>query len=235
MGYVMHCHIRQYGSFLKCHRHSFAQWVLPIKGELVLNVNQTMTSVNQQHGAFIHSQKSHGYYSQSDDNQFLVIDEPVARCQRRLPSSFKLTPALSEFITWYTNHAFTAAINGSVNDLLLNLLWQPFIQTTDERMLLAYAFIEQQFASPIDVIALANHVSLSISQCQRRFKTAFGMTLQKAWVIQRIKYAKTLLQQGYSIQQTAALVGYQTSSSFCRAFKAIVGKTAKNYQKRIIG
>ncbi|PWQ95166.1 helix-turn-helix domain-containing protein [Leucothrix arctica] len=84
---------------------------------------------------------------------------------------------------------------------------------------------------------IANHVNLSISTLQRRFKSVFGMTVIEYARTERLEKAKrALVDEGLSIGEAAYLSGYQHASSFVSAFTKhfdISPSRYKNTQKLV--
>ena len=90
---------------------------------------------------------------------------------------------------------------------------------------------------PVSLQEIANHMNLSVSTLQRRFKSVFGMTVIEYARIERLEKAKrALIEDDLSIGEAAYLSGYQHASSFVSAFTKhfdISPSRYKNTQKLV--
>ena len=89
--------------------------------------------------------------------------------------------------------------------------------------------LEEQIASRLSVGELADFLGISLSHLKRLFARYAGMGAHEYFNILKIQRAKELLNQGYSVTQTAELVGFANQAYFSAAFKRITGRQAKEY------
>ena len=96
----------------------------------------------------------------------------------------------------------------------------------------AVAHIEEHFAEPISLAALARLVGLSACYFCRAFRRSFGMPPHCYQLKQRIECAKTLLvKHSASVTDVSLAVGYNDTSSFCTAFRRATGATPGAYRR----
>lgn len=93
------------------------------------------------------------------------------------------------------------------------------------------SYIENHYMIDISVEDMAEHCGYSLSSFIRKFKKIFGETPHEYLNYKRITYAKELLAIGeLSIKDIAEVVGYNSFSNFCVAFKNKENMTPKQYQ-----
>lgn len=88
------------------------------------------------------------------------------------------------------------------------------------------------FEKNLTVEQMAAMVNLSPSRFHNLYKSIFGISPKKDYLLVKIEHAKTLMADDkYSIQQIAELSGYNNQYHFIRQFKDIVGVTPGKYLK----
>lgn len=93
-------------------------------------------------------------------------------------------------------------------------------------------YIRLHLNSGISLREVAAFAGYSPSYLSRRFPELMGMPF-KAYVDQiKIQAAQSLLSDGVRINEIANALCYDTPSSFCRAFKRLIGCTPSEYQNR---
>ena len=96
----------------------------------------------------------------------------------------------------------------------------------------ALAYLEQNYAKPIDIDALSSRLFLSPSHFIRIFKQYFAMTPYLYLERYRILQARILLcQTQMRVSGIAAAVGYKSTSNFILYFKKHIGVTPTAYRK----
>jgi AraC-like DNA-binding protein len=93
-------------------------------------------------------------------------------------------------------------------------------------------FIDRNFASPLDVPAMAGVASMSPSHFARRFRAVYGETPYSYLMTRRMERAKAFLRQGMSVTDTCIAVGCTSLGSFSTRFNEIVGETPSGYRSR---
>lgn len=94
-------------------------------------------------------------------------------------------------------------------------------------------YIEDNFATNMNVASLGRHFNLVPRTLNRRFQASVGMRPVEYIQAIRVEQAKRLLEVGeVNIKSLASTVGYEDSSSFARLFKRITSFTPKQYQTK---
>jgi transcriptional regulator GlxA family with amidase domain len=103
----------------------------------------------------------------------------------------------------------------------------------DEIIANSQQWIANQYAIQNPVKEMAEHSGLTTRTFKRRFKTATGYTPIEYVQILRVEESKQMLEAtSESIEQIAAQVGYEDSTSFRRLFKRMTGTTPGRYRQR---
>ncbi|WP_445454215.1 helix-turn-helix transcriptional regulator [Flavobacterium sp. 25HG05S-40] len=90
-------------------------------------------------------------------------------------------------------------------------------------------YMDSHFLSKISLDQIASEAKLSEYHFIRLFKTLFNTTPYQYLIQKRLAYAKVLLLEKTSIQDTAFLTSFADSASFCKAFKSAYGLTPKQF------
>lgn len=82
----------------------------------------------------------------------------------------------------------------------------------------------------ISVETIAARAHIDRSYLSREFKKRFGSTVRDYIIKQRIDAAGRLLSEGYTVAETAHIVGYADAFTFSKAFKKHTGTTPSKYE-----
>lgn len=96
----------------------------------------------------------------------------------------------------------------------------------------AMQYIDNHLTEPIttaDVAAFIHHNPTYISRC---FKRVTGVPLQQYIIYKRIILAKKYLGEGFSLNDTCRMAGFNDYSNFARTFKKQLGCSPKRYQEQ---
>lgn len=97
----------------------------------------------------------------------------------------------------------------------------------------ALELIYTSYYTPLTVEQVSASCGYSKSNFCKIFKSITGDTFHNTLNRHRVEIACDLLRSGgLTVEAVAAKTGFTDSKSFCRAFKQITGKTAKEYRKR---
>jgi AraC-like DNA-binding protein len=122
-------------------------------------------------------------------------------------------------------------------------VWQrtrgyPGIVTPQELANLAHLrrardLMDREYASPLDVAALAHAALMSTAHFSRQFRATYGETPYSYLMTRRIERAKALLRRGdLSVTEVCMAVGCTSLGSFSARFTQLVGETPTAYRAR---
>jgi AraC-like DNA-binding protein len=93
--------------------------------------------------------------------------------------------------------------------------------------------IDREYASPLDVEALARTAFMSSGHFSRSFRAAYGETPYSYLMTRRIERAMTLLRRGdLSVTDVCFEVGCSSLGSFSTRFTELVGESPSAYRAR---
>jgi AraC-like DNA-binding protein len=93
--------------------------------------------------------------------------------------------------------------------------------------------MDREYASALDVAALARAALMSTGHFSRQFRAAYGETPYSYLMTRRIERAKALLRRGdLSVTEVCMAVGCTSLGSFSARFTELVGETPTAYRAR---
>ena len=93
--------------------------------------------------------------------------------------------------------------------------------------------MDREYASPLDVPALARVALMSTGHFARQFRATYGETPYSYLMTRRIERAKALLRRGdMSVTDVCMAVGCTSLGSFSARFTELVGETPTAYRAR---
>ncbi|GAA4380027.1 helix-turn-helix transcriptional regulator [Paeniglutamicibacter cryotolerans] len=92
--------------------------------------------------------------------------------------------------------------------------------------------IDREYASPLDVPAMATQALMSPAHFSRSFRAAYGESPYAYLMTRRIERAMALLRTGLSVTDACMAVGCTSLGSFSSSFTEIVGETPSSYRTR---
>jgi AraC-like DNA-binding protein len=99
------------------------------------------------------------------------------------------------------------------------------------RLRRARDLMDREYASPLDVAALARVALMSTAHFARQFRAAYGETPYGYLMTRRIERAKALLRLGdLSVTEVCMAVGCTSLGSFSARFTELVGETPTAYR-----
>ena len=101
------------------------------------------------------------------------------------------------------------------------------------RLRRARDLMDREYASPLDVAALARAALMSPAHFSRQFREAYGETPYSYLMTRRIERAKALLRRGHlSVTEVCIAVGCTSLGSFSARFTELTGETPTAYRAR---
>lgn len=97
-------------------------------------------------------------------------------------------------------------------------------------------WLDENYAQPFDLAALAQRVHCSTRTLLRRFREQLGMTPND--YVQRLRIASAQQALGdptRSLERIASDIGYADRASFARLFKQLCGETPGAFRQRLLG
>jgi len=91
------------------------------------------------------------------------------------------------------------------------------------------AYINDNISKQLTIDRLSKHFFLSESYICRIFKLATGTTINKYITARRISIAKSLLSNGFNVNDVCIECGFNDYSNFLKSFKKAVGVSPKKY------
>jgi len=93
--------------------------------------------------------------------------------------------------------------------------------------------MDREYASPLDIAAVARAALMSTAHFARQFRVAYGETPYSYLMTRRIERAKALLRRGdLSVTEVCMAVGCTSLGSFSARFTELVGETPTAYRAR---
>ena len=93
--------------------------------------------------------------------------------------------------------------------------------------------MDREYASPLDVAALARTACMSPGHFLRSFRTAYGETPYSYLMTRRVERAMTLLRRGdLSVTEVCFEVGCSSLGTFSTRFTELVGESPSAYRAR---
>ena len=93
--------------------------------------------------------------------------------------------------------------------------------------------MDRDYATPLDVAALARAALMSSAHFSRQFRASYGETPYSYLMTRRIERAKALLRRGdMSVTEVCIAVGCSSLGSFSARFTQLVGETPTAYRAR---
>ena len=96
--------------------------------------------------------------------------------------------------------------------------------------------IDREYASPLDVEALARGVGMSAGHLSRQFKQAYGESPYAYLMTRRVERAMALLRRGdVRVTEVCLTVGWSSLGTFSTRFTELVGVPPSTYRRQAAG
>nr|WP_236253161.1 AraC family transcriptional regulator [Stenotrophomonas maltophilia] len=223
-------HLRHYGQATGLDRHDYAQWVLPLQGELQFEMEGRGGRLDLLQGAFVAAGEAHDQMADGP-NGFVIVDCPPGvlddgtqeyLCRQRwLHLPLGLRRCLAEVQA------------GQPVPALLPQLLQLFAPAgSGARMQGLCAAVQKDPGQAWPVARMAGFVGVSESRLHALFQRDFGLSPQ-AWLSAcRLRWAKHQLRTSTApISDIALAAGYSEQSALTRALRRECGQTPAAWRK----
>lgn len=184
-------------------------------------------------------------FQEFDDSAFLKsLKKQAPLCEHMTDDSGSILHMMTTLTQEY-KHALAGSdriIENELQNLLIYIVrlyenkknGNPVAHTKKEPIDDLIKFISSNFGASLTLDFLAEYVHLSPEYLSRYFKHSTGQNLSAFIAETRIKKAKYMLRTGNQpIREIAEYCGYNSISSFEKAFKKLTGMTAGAYRKCI--
>lgn len=236
-------HQRSYGALQDPDRHSYAQLVLPVAGEVRLEIEGQAGRLDPLHGALVAPGAWHAQCS-AVSNRSLILDVEADAIthgvwQRLLDRPFMmLSPAARKLIDYLglmsEQQATPPAVLQGWLPLLLDTLALVDPQPVS-RLAALLARIEGEPAAPWSTETMARCAGVSVSRLHALFREELGAS-PHAWLQQkRLEHACHWLSgSGRTVAEIALAAGFADQSALTRAMRHAMDTTPAAYRKRLL-
>lgn len=219
-------------------RHAFAQWVVPVRGELAFELEGRGARLDLLQGAFVAPMAGHAQTA-GDDDRFLIVDCPaelfdddtLERLQRQPVLAL---PAQVRRMAQRVGAGAGERVDAARVQVELPVLLQAFsLAGSATRLQAVCARIEASPGQAWPVERMASEVGVSGSRLHALFRQAFGLSPQ-AWLSgSRLRWARgRLVDSDAPIAAIAQHAGYSEQSALTRALRREWGMTPADYRRR---
>lgn len=230
--------LRRYGRTSSVDRHAFAQWVVPLHGELAFELEGRGARLDVWQGAFVAPSAGHAQCALHDD-RFLVVDCPATlldddTLQRLDHHPLLALPVPVRAMAQRVGAAGGAQIDTAVVARELPLLLHAFsLAGSATRLQAVCARIDTAPGQAWPVERIAAAIGVSGSRAHALFRQAFGMS-PVAWLSTcRLRWARGQLASGeLGIAAIAQHAGYSEQSALSRALRREWGMTPAEYRRQ---
>jgi AraC-like DNA-binding protein len=230
--------LRRYGRTSSVDRHDFAQWVVPLQGELAFELEGRGARLDVWQGAFVAPSAGHAQCALQDD-RFLIVDCPAAlldddTLERLARHPLLALPAPVRAMARRVSAAGTGQIDPAVVAREMPVLLEAFsLAGSATRLQAVCARMERQPGQAWPVERIADEVGVSGSRVHALFRHAFGLSPQ-AWLSScRLRCARgQLAGTDLAIAQIAQHAGYSEQSALTRALRREWGMSPAEYRRR---
>ncbi|WP_145477831.1 helix-turn-helix transcriptional regulator [Stenotrophomonas rhizophila] len=230
--------VRRYGRDSSVDRHAFAQWVLPVRGELAFELEGRGARLDLLQGAFVAPLAGHAQAA-DDNDRFLIVDCPadmfdddtLERLQRQPVLAL---PAQVRRMAQRVGTVPDECVEADVVALELPALLEAFsLAGSATRLQAVCARIEAAPGQAWPVERIANEVGVSTSRVHALFQRAFGLSPQGWLSGSRLRWARgRLVDSDAPIASIAQHAGSSEQSALTRALRREWGMTPADYRRR---
>lgn len=232
---------RSYGQQQQLHAHEHVQIVLPVLGELEIEVEGTAERVHRGAGILLVPGRMHDQFARGT-NRFLIVDcDPALIDPKRLNSIAKrptlpVSEAAHRLVQFaYLSASRQGAVMPKLSEHILPLLLETLLaqaQTPASRLSSLLHDIDSSLGRPWTTADMARAHGVSECRLHAQFQTQLGTTPQLWLTEARLRRAQYLLAQSLlPIADIALQLGYSDQTALTRAMKRELNATPAAYRR----
>ncbi|WP_394180224.1 AraC family transcriptional regulator [Marinomonas posidonica] len=228
--------ILSYQDTAKAHLHQHTQIVLPLSGQLNLEVEGQQANVQFGQACMISTEQAHTHLA-LQDNQCLILNALPIWDEKLISTKafIELTPQAQAYLPFLASLVKDNNITRKQQALALLERLLPIpnerILQPDQRLRNAIYLLEQAENADMSIEQLAQHVHLSQSQLTVLFKRHLKVTPKQYQRLQQLKQAKHWLHHSnQSLEEVAEKVGLSNASALVRLFRQYENVTPGQYR-----
>ncbi|SCX00267.1 Arabinose operon regulatory protein [Agrobacterium sp. DSM 25558] len=236
--------LRSYRDETPNERHAFVQIVLPVAGQLEIDVCGLQERLSPLKGVLVHKNTSHTQKS-AGLNRSLVVDLDERMLGGQILDKFSSKPFidLNPRTTRLTHYMRSLTQAGEKNAKACEA-WVPILiaSLADEnpdvvsRLSVMKALVEIEPLMPWSLERMANHADISVSRLHAIFREQFDKT-PHSWLadIRMKKICALLANSPLPIAEIADKAGFSDQTALTRAMKRAKGTTPAAYRRECSG
>ena len=149
------------------------------------------------------------------------------------PSTFTFPLRIGERVMELVHDEVTATepYIAVIYELIYCLFGGGIEDTTTDRLRRVHRYVRYNYMRELSVAELAHTFGFNRSYLYRIFKERYGIGLKEYITRVRMQNAARLLDEGFSVTKTAAMVGYPDQFNFSKAFKDHYGVPPSKYRE----
>ncbi len=217
---------RSYRKETERHHHAFWQVVLPVRGQLDMEIDGRAGAVGQRCGALIPAGLEHAFEA-GGENRFLVADVeslalPDAMADRfALRPFFQIPPAVRALVDFSRGVGGQSMLAGAWSTLLLAALDQPAPSNRHEKPVArTIRFMEARLAEPLTVSDLVEAAGIPEHRLHQAFHAVHGVSPYAFLSRMRLEKALRLIEETrLPLGEIAALTGHADQSALTRRMR----------------
>lgn len=216
------------------HSHDFAQIVIPLEGTEFIQTEHADFMIDETSLVYLPPNTHHKFHSKSG-NPSLVINIPSHMIKKIDMSKDESAIHLfrDEKIKLLVNLILLEYEENTSSESIKYLYFYLYDKIFEKKTSSSIDYISKHYDEHIAITDLADMEHYNVNYYREWFKKQTGMRPKDYIQKLRIEKAKELLlTTGYSISEIAKQVGYDHSSSFCRAFKLIENSNPNLYRRQ---
>ncbi|MCD9096735.1 AraC family transcriptional regulator [Luteimonas fraxinea] len=233
--------IRSYGADSTVDRHDFAQLVLPLTGELAMDIAGREARLDRHVAAFVETGARHDQMSRVENRSIILDlhtgaldDDGMERLARR--PYIAMSPDAISLVCYMGLQAARGAVPEHRTRLWMPLLVDALLGDAAgpvSRLARLRAIVEAEPGQAWTVASMAGRIGVSASRLHTLFQQELGQT-PRAWLADvRLARARHLLAQtALPIAELAGLCGYADQSALTRAMRRASGTTPALWRRQ---